>query len=234
MTSIPVARLVTVADGSPDPDLDVARAVTAQAGRRLGGLAATATYLDPGRPLFSGVMARNEYPAVVVPLLLSAARHLRHDLAWAAARSVAPVQLAGPLGPHPLLAEVMCRNLMAAGARRGDPVVMIAAGSSDPRPTQDLAVAGAMLGKRWGAPVRLATVGGPGRRPVDALTAARADGRVVIAPYVLTPGHLEQRIRTIAAGLGVCVVGDVIGTHSLVVDLVVRRYRALVAARVAA
>ena len=232
MTAMRPPLLVTVAERAPD--LDVARAVTAQARRRLGGLTATATCLEPGLSCFSGVLARNECSTLVVPLLLSTGRRIRHDLPAAAAGSVAPIRMARPLGPHPLLAEVMCRHLLSAGARRGDPVVMVAAGSDDPESTHDLAVAGEMLAKRWGARVRVATVAGLGPRPVDVITAARALGRVAIAPYVLAPGHFEQRIRTIAAGLGVSAVGDVIGAHPLVADLVVRRYRASAAARLAA
>ncbi|CUR55480.1 Putative CbiX family protein (fragment) [metagenome] len=233
--TLPTPRLVTVAHGTRHPEgNDVARMISAQAGRRLGGLPTISTYVELCEPSFGGVMASNEHPAVVVPLLLSTGHHVRHDLPSAAAGSLAPVRMARPLGPHPLLAEVMCRNLMAAGARRGDPVVMVAAGSNDPASTHDLAVAGAMLGKRWGAPVRVATVGGLGRRPVDVIAGARAHGRVVIAPYLLAPGHFEQRVRTIAAGLGVSVVGDIIGAHSLVADLVVRRYRALAADSLAA
>ncbi|MGD9961662.1 sirohydrochlorin chelatase [Nocardioides sp.] len=229
------ARLVTVAhDTAALDDNAVARLITGQAARRLGRLASVSTYVGAGDPSFASVMRDNAAPAVVVPLMLSTGEQLRRRLALALDASRSPVLIARPLGPHPLLAEVMCRHLMAAGARRGDPVVMVAAASSDRDWPDDLRAMGAMLGQRWGAPVRVASVGGPGRQPVEAVAAARSDGRVAIVPYVLTPGHLDQRIRAIAAGLGVATVADVIGAHSLVSDLVVRRYRALVAARLAA
>ncbi len=229
------ARLVTVAHGTRQAaGNEIARAITAQASRRLGGLPAISTYVELCDPGFSAVMAENESPAIVVPLLLSTGFHVRHDLPEAIDSSSGPVLLARPLGPHPLLAEVMCLRLLAAGARRGDPVVMVAAGSTDADSLIDLNAAGRMLGARWGAPVRVATVAGVGRRPVDVVPEARADGRVAIAPYLLAPGHFEQRIRTIGAGLGVASIGEVVGAHSLVADLVVRRYRGLLAARVAA
>jgi sirohydrochlorin ferrochelatase len=228
-------RLITVAHGTRHPEGNqVARTITTLAGRRLGGLPPISTYVELCAPSLTQVMADNQVPAIVVPLLLSTGFHVRHDLPQALEGSRAPVRMARPLGPHPLLAEVICRHLVAAGARRGDPVVMVAAGSTDPTSAIDLDAAGAMLGKRWGAPVRVATVAGVGRRPVDVISEARADGRVAIAPYLLAPGHFEQRIRTIAAGLGITTVAEIIGPHPLVADLVARRYWALVRADLAA
>jgi sirohydrochlorin ferrochelatase len=228
-------RLVTVAHGTRSTDgNEVARSITAQASRRLGGVPSVASYVELCLPGFEKVMAANEVPTVVVPLLLSTGHHMRHDLPTAIARSQPPVRMSRPLGPHPLLAEVMCLRLRAAGARRGDPVVMVAAGSNDPDADIDLAAAGRMLRARWGAPVRVATVGGNGRSPVDVIAEARADGRVAVAPYLLARGHFEQRIKALATVLRVSSIAEVLGAHPLVADLVVRRYRALAAARLAA
>jgi sirohydrochlorin ferrochelatase len=231
----PQPRLVTVAHGTRTrAHNEVARSITAQASRRLGKVPAVASYVELWEPSFDSVMARNEDPAAVVPLLLSTGHHIRHDLPNAVALSRPRVRMARPLGPHPLLAEVMCLRLRAAGARRGDPVVLIAAGSNDPDAHIDFAAAGRMLRARWGAPVRVATVGGTGASPADVIAEARLDGRVAVAPYLLAPGHFERRIKTLATMLRVSAVADVIGAHPLVADLVVRRYRALVAASLAA
>src|SRR6202030_2247536 len=83
-------------------------------------------------------------PAVVVPLLLTAAYHSKADIpaqlaAAAAARPGLDVVCAGTLGPHPLLLAALERRLREAGAAAGDAVarartgvVLAAAGSSDP------------------------------------------------------------------------------------------------------
>lgn len=241
-------RLVTVAPGGREEwENETALAVTSHASRKLGRLPSLATYLDLAEPCFGTVMAENDAPAVVVPLLLSTGRLMRRDLPARVAASSVPVRMSRPLGPHPLLAEVMCQRLSAAGARRGDPVVLVADTGCDVvplheqaltggpfDPLHDLELAGRMLQARWGAPVLVSTVGGAGRAPAEAITEARTMGRAAVAPYVLSPGLSEHRIKTLAHALRVGAIADVIGAHPLVADLVVRRYRALLAAARAA
>lgn len=180
-------------------------------------------------------MAQNEGPAIVVPLLLSTGYHVRHDLPRAMLQSPVPVRMARPLGPHPLLADAMCWRLRAAGAQLGDPVVMVAAGSNDPASEADLAEAGRLLAGRWGGPVRVTTVGGLGTPAVEAIRAfgnSREFGssRVAVAPYLLAPGHFAKRVQVIARSAGVGTVAEVLGAHPLVVEVVCRRYRTVVAA----
>lgn len=218
-------RLITVAHGTRQRDANLtARSITAQAARRLGGVAHTTAYVELHPPLFTLVMAQQAEPSIVVPLLLSTGYHLRHDLPealnpWAT--------MARPLGPHPLLAEVMCHRLSGAGARRGDPVVMVAAGSNDPAVDADLEVARALLQARWGAPVQVATLGGRGRRLPEVLAESSAHGTPVLAPYLLAKGHFATRASTEARRLGVARVAGVLGDHPLVAELVARRYRAI-------
>ncbi|KQZ75498.1 sirohydrochlorin chelatase [Nocardioides sp. Root151] len=218
--------LVTVAHGTRmSAGNRIAVAITAQARRRLD-VAATASYVELCQPHFADVMTSAQGPTVVVPLLLSSGFHTRVDLPGAVTRSAYPVRLAGPLGPHPLLAEVMVRRLLGAGARPDDPVVMAAAGSNDPAALVDLAEMTRLLRRRWDGPVHLATVGGRGRRVHDTVAAARAGGRVAVVPYLLAPGHFLGQVRRRAASAGATVVADVIGADPLVAELVVRRYLA--------
>jgi sirohydrochlorin ferrochelatase len=207
----------------------VARAITIQAARRLGCVPATAAYVELARPLIVDEMAANAAPAIVVPLLLSTGYHVRHDLPRAMRQSPVPVRMARPLGPHPLLADAMCWRLRAAGAQLGDPVVMVAAGSNDPASEADLAEAGRLLAGRWGGPVRVATVGGQGTPAVDAIREF-GTARVAVAPYLLAPGHFAKRVQVIARSAGVGTVAEVLGVHPLVVEVVCRRYRAVLAA----
>lgn len=230
-------RLVTVAHGTRVPSGNlVSAAITARAARRLGRRAdGVRSYVELASPLFGDVMAASQVPQVVVPLLLSTGYHVKHDIPLMAASAPARTLLAPPLGPHPLLAEVMCQRLRGAGARPGDPVVLVAAGSNDPDAANDLATAGRLLQARWGAPVRVATVSGEGRPVAEVVEEARADGRVAVAPYLLSPGHFSRRVDTLARAAGAACVADVLGPHPLVVELVLRRYHAtLAASRVAA
>jgi len=225
-------RLVTVAHGTRHATGNfVARSITAQAGRRLGGVSSTTSYVELCSPLFSRVMGETEEPVAVVPLLLSTGYHIRHDLPSA----LAPGAVMGaPLGPHPLLAEVMCHRLRGSGARRGDPVVLVATGSNDPLSLRDVAMAGRLLQARWGAPVRISTLSGLGPRPIEVINAMKPLGEVAVAPYLLAPGHFLDRTAAMARCAGITRVAGAIGDHPLVAELVARHYRALVAPLVAA
>ncbi len=216
--------LVTVAHGTRHgPGNAVAAAVTAAAGERLG-TSARASYVELCEPLFATVMAGLQQPAVVVPLLLSTGFHVRVDLPEAVAGASAPVLMGGPLGPDPLLAHAQVERLREAGAEPGAPVVLVAAGSSDPLATADLEAAADLLGERWGGPVRVATLTALGDRP-----AAVVRPGDVVSPYLLSPGYFADRARRESLAAGAVVVADVMGTHQAVVDLVVQRASALVA-----
>ena len=200
-------RLVTVAHGTRHaPGNTVARTLTARAAARLD-LPWVASFVELAAPLYS---ALDQRPSVVVPLLLSTGHHVRHDLGGLR-----------PLGPDPLLAAAQVARLLEAGAEPGQPVAMVAAGSRDPLAMRDLMVATAYLSAAWGGPVRLATLGGLGRRPADVVRPGDA-----VSPYLLAPGHFADRCRE-SGGL----VAGVIGTHATVVELVVRRAREQLAGR---
>ena len=214
-------RLVTVAHGTrTGAGNRVAAELTAAAGRRLG-LTAVASYVELCEPSLASVVRGSREPTVVVPLLLSTGYHLRHDLPRAVGTAPGRVVLGGGLGPDPLLAAAQADRLRAAGAVPGQPVVMVAAGSKDPLATRDLSAAARVLARVWGGPVSLATLAGPGARPVELVTPEHA-----VSPYLLAPGHFARRAATESATSHH--VADVIGAHPLVVDLVVARVSALV------
>lgn len=205
-----MTRLVTVAHGTRhEPGNEVATAVTARAGARLG-LPAVTSYVELAEPLFSNIMATGEASVVVVPLLLSAGHHIRRDIGAGRA-----------LGPHPLLAVAQVTRLIEAGARPGQPVVMVAAGSRDPLAIRDLTLAARILSQMWGAPARLATLAGIGPRPAEMVQTGDA-----ISPYLLAAGHFAARAKADSLAAGASVVADVIGAHQAVVDLVVSRAHA--------
>lgn len=216
-----MTRLLTVAHGTRHlPGNDVARRVTELAGLRLG-LPAMCSYVELAAPLFAdAVAAPRPGTTVVVPLLLSTGYHLRHDLPAAVEAAASPVLLGPALGPHRLLAEAQAERLRSAGARPGQPVVMVAAGSRDPLATLDLTAAADLLAAVWGGPVELATLAGLGRRPGEVV---RRDSAV--SPYLLAEGHFADRTR--AESAGAALVAAVLGVHERVVDLVVARAEVL-------
>lgn len=217
-------RLVTVAHGTRHPTGNrVAAALTRAAGERLG-LAGEVSYVELHAPLVGDVVASSEEPAVVVPLLLSTGYHVRHDLPRAVAPAVAPVRLAGPLGPDPLLAAAQVDRLLAAGATPGQPVVLVAAGSRDPAAAADLQAAADLLSGAWGAPVRSATLAGLGPRPLDVVRPGDA-----VSPYLLAPGFFATRAGELARSAGATCVAAPLGPHRRVVDVLVARAAAVLA-----
>ncbi|WP_121257006.1 sirohydrochlorin chelatase [Nocardioides ferulae] len=217
-------RLVTVAHGTRlAAGNEVARQVTAAAGESLG-MAAVCSYVELSEPLFADVLAGSSAPTVAVPLLLSTGFHLRTDLPAAVAGAGGPVTLGPSLGPDPLLAQAQVARLVQAGARPGQPLVLVAAGSSDPLATDDLRAAASMLAEAWGGEVRLATLSGLGERPAQVVRAGDA-----VSPYLLADGFFAERCRDGALAAGAAMVAEVLGPHPLVVDLVVRRARSLLA-----
>jgi sirohydrochlorin ferrochelatase len=251
--------LVAVAHGSRDPRAaatvtELLSAVRARApSRGLPGLDVRAAFLDhcaPSLPQVLGSVSADGGPAVVVPLLLTAAYHSKADIparlaAAAAARPGLDVASAGTLGPHPLLLAALERRLREAGVtvddagtRAATSVVLAAAGSSDPAANATIAdLAARWAGERgWRAVVPgYASAAGP--RPAEAVRALRDGGagfgagaaRVVVATYLLAPGHFADKIRVAALGAGANLVAEVLGAAPEVADVVLDRYLAAVA-----
>lgn len=201
----------------------MAREITAAAGSLLG-MESTASYVELVEPLFADAVQALDGPAVAVPLLLSTGYHVQVDLPRAVGAAPWPVALGGALGPDRLLARAQAERLVAAGAVAGQPVVLVGTGSADPASLIDLEGAVHELAREWEAPVRLATLGGLGPRLADVLQPGDA-----VSPYLLATGFFHGRLREVATSLGAGVVADVIGPHPLVVELVVKRARALLA-----
>lgn len=224
MSAHPSPLLVTVAHGTRRAGgNETARRLTAAAAERLG-VAATAAYVELSEPLLADVVAGLRAPAVVVPLLLSTGFHVRQDLpaACAGAPTGVPVALGRPLGPDPLLARAQVDRLLEAGAQPGEPLVMVAAGSTDLLAWRDLRGATRLLAEEWGGRVRLATLSGYGRRPEEVLRPGDA-----VSTYLLSPGLFSRKVRDLAEGARASACADVLAEHPQVVDLVVERARDL-------
>ena len=194
--------LVACAHGTRNPAGRRLIAQLALAARGLRpGLETTAAFVDVQPPTVADVvagLAAAGRPAVVVPVLLSGGYHVHVDIARAVDGAENAVA-ARPLGPDPRLADVLRDRLLAVGADPDDPltaVVVAAAGSSDPRAVADVEHTADLLQRGWAGPVT--TGNGSAAQPSvpDAVAAARRGGaeRVVVAAYLLAPGHFADKL----------------------------------------
>jgi len=219
--------LVVLAHGSANPACTrTVEAVVSRVRYRLPGVPVRAAYVEISTPSLATVLADVEDEAVVVPLLCA-----QDHAAVAGPRSV----VANTLGPERLLATVTVQRLRAAGARSGQPVLMVVGGSKDPSAQGLTARAAGLLEDVWGGPVRAAHLTGHGQRMSEVVDDFRALGLAMpaVAPYFVAPGPLHDRTRAGARTLGLEVVADVLGDHPYVAEAVARRYRAATARRFA-
>lgn len=238
--------LLLVAHGSRDPrHAETVTALCARVRALLPGARVEVGYLDfaaPSVPEALRRLARARVRRVVaVPLLLSRAFHAKSDLPAVLHQATRrlpclTVVRAPVLGPAPELTAVVERRLGEAGVGRADRahtgVVLASAGSSDPEAilaSGRLAAAWQRTGGWHAVRPAFASATGPGT--ADVVRALRADGvrRIAVAPYVVAPGRLPDRIATSAREAGADVLAAEIGPAWEVAGLVVARYRMTVA-----
>ena len=211
----------------------VARLLLAVAAAR-PGLRVEPAFVDVQPPGVADVVARVTAAggsAVVVPLLLSAGYHVHVDVA--AAVDARPAAAASaPLGPDPLLVDLLVERLTQAGTSAADAVVVAAAGSSDPRSRRDVEAVVAALARRREGPV-VAAYGASARpRVPDAVAALRAEGaaRVVVAGYLLSAGFFHDRLARAGADAVTMPLASADGPDPRLVRIVLDRYDAAAAA----
>ncbi|MEU9132023.1 CbiX/SirB N-terminal domain-containing protein [Kitasatospora sp. NPDC048540] len=222
--------LVLVAHGSRDPSaVAETRRVAAMVAAARPDLDVHPAHLGLNAPLLPEVLAALDGPAVLVPLLLGRGHHAKVDLP--AALAAAPRltgAVAAPLGPDPLLTELLLLRLAQAGVRPGDgPVVLAAAGSRDPQAAADTEAQAALLAARLGVPVRpgYVTGAGPGVAATAAGLAALGAGPVAVAGYFTAPGDFAR----LAAAAWDGPATAPLGAHPLLVRLLLARYAAAAA-----
>jgi sirohydrochlorin ferrochelatase len=225
--------LIACAHGTRNPTGRRLVAELALAARaRRPGLTTTAAFVDVQPPTVVDVVAELAAAgqrAVVVPLLLSGGYHVHVDIAGAVA--AAPGTLAArPLGPDPRLVEVLYDRLVASGADPADPstaVVLAAAGSSDDRAVADVENTAALLQRTWAGPVTTGYGSAATPSVPDAVATARhaGAGTVVVAAYLLSPGHFHDKL----AGAGADVVTAPLLPDDRIAAVLLDRYDAAVA-----
>ncbi|MFF2148117.1 sirohydrochlorin chelatase [Kitasatospora sp. NPDC058190] len=224
--------LLLIAHGSRDPrHAATVAALVRQVRAQRPGLEVATAYLDHCAPRIPQVVGRLD-GAVAVPLLLNRAFHAKHDIPAALRAAGAALPVADVLGPSPLLLTALDRRLAEAGldvhsavvrARTG--VVLAAAGSSDPAAdAATRAVAAEWRRTRGWAAVEVAYASASGPRVPDALAALRAAGaaHTAVAPYLVAPGLLPDRIAEAASGADT--VADTLGPAPELAALLLERY----------
>ena len=214
--------LLAVAHGSRNPAAaDVVRKVATQIARLAPSLDVRVAFLGHAEPSLPAQLDAAGQGAVIVPLLLSSGYHLSADIAAAANASGARV--AAPLGPDQLLLIALAARLAEAGVPAGTPVVLAAAGSSDPAATHDVSAQADLLAAHLGVPVRAAFLSAAEptvTTAVDELR-ARTGGPVAIASYLLAPGQFQDQL----ARCGADFVTGPLGGHPALAGIVIDRYR---------
>ncbi|MFE8017274.1 sirohydrochlorin chelatase [Streptomyces antibioticus] len=227
--------LLVVAHGSRDPrHAATVHALVRRVRSLRPGLRVETGFLDFNIPSVPGVLeslaARGVRDVVALPLLLTRAFHAKADIP-AVLRDAPPrlrIRQAEVLGPSPLLISALERRLYEAGLTPADKsstgVVLASAGSTDPEAIAVIAdIAREWRHTGWCA-VRpaFASAALPGTE--DAVHALRRLGcaRVAVAPYVLAPGRLPDRIAHGASEADI--LADVLGPSPEVARLLLERY----------
>lgn len=230
----PVLLLCAHGSRSPLAQRSTARVVE-QAARLLPGTEVLETWVDVQTPDVAQRCAElADREVVIVPLLLAAGYHVRHDLELAV-RDRPHHVVVGALGPDPRLSALLARRLAepadrpeaAEGSAPGDPVVLIAAGSSDERAVADVRAQAEDLARRIGRPVQTAFVSAARPTASEAVAAVRErTGRpVTAASFLLSPGQFHDRAA--AAGperLSAPLLGED-GVAEEVLEIVLERWR---------
>ncbi|NHI16816.1 sirohydrochlorin chelatase [Microbacterium excoecariae] len=207
---------------SPEGRSTISRLVAAAA-RAIGDVPVRETYVDVQHPQVDEVVAATPGDAVVVPLLLSPGFHTSVDIGRAA-RSRPGVVATDTLGPHPLLADILAERVAALRPAPGDAVVLAASGSSRPEAAESVERVRDALTERLGRPVGVGYAYGATPKVAEAVADARraGAGRVIVASYVLAPGHFARLV----AGAGADATTAPLGDDPRVAEIVAERYRA--------
>lgn len=238
MTAHPV--LLVIAHGSRDPrHAATVHALTERVRAARPGLRVETAFLDhcaPGVPqVLDRLAAEGVREVVALPLLLTRAFHAKADipavLREAAARHARMrVRRADVLGPSPLLLAALERRLREAGLGPGDRpstgIVLASAGSSDPEAIAVIAEIAREWRRTGWCAVRPAFASASLPTTDEAVRALRAEGirHVAVAPYVIAPGFLPDRIARGAVTSGADVLADVLGDAPEVARLLLRRF----------
>lgn len=215
--------LLAVSHGTADVDGAAAiAALVAEVRAALADVDVIEAFVDVQQPDAAELAPQLDGPLVIVPLLLSSGFHVHHDLHGIAKTRPSTV-IADPMGPDPLLAEVLVQRLPDGN----DPVILAVAGSRDPRSLTDAEGMGALLETHLGRAVHLAYLAA--RQP-DLPTALAEHPNAIVSTYLLAQGYFFDLAQRQAADRALTMpLLDGGPVPQPLVDLVVARYDAAAA-----
>ncbi|WP_329454980.1 sirohydrochlorin chelatase [Streptomyces sp. NBC_01497] len=237
--------LLLIAHGSRDPRHAATVHALAERVRSLRPeLRVETAFLDFNAPSVPGLLDRLAAQArergarrevVALPVLLSRAFHAKTDIPavlreGSVRHPLLRIRQAPVLGPSPLLLRALDRRLAEAGLsavdRPSTGVVLAAAGSSDPEAAAVIAGIAREWARAGWCAVRPAFASASLPRTEDVVRELRAAGarRVAVAPYVIAPGRLPDRIVAGADAAGADVLAEVLGPAPEVARLLLARY----------
>ncbi|WP_406135935.1 sirohydrochlorin chelatase [Streptomyces sp. NBC_01089] len=229
--------LLVVAHGSRDPrHAATVRALTRRVRSLRPGARVETAFLDFAAPSVPEVLARlasdGVRDVVALPLLLTRAFHAKWDIPGVLREAPAGVRVrqAEVLGPSPLLLDALERRLYEAGLtpsrKRSTGLVLASAGSTDPEAIAVIAEIARELRHTGWCAVRPAFASAALPRTEDAVRELRASGvaHVAVAPYVIAPGRLPDRIEAGARAAGADVLSGVLGACGELARLLLARY----------
>jgi sirohydrochlorin ferrochelatase len=223
--------LLAVAHGSRHPAATATIAALVRQVERLAPvLDIQVAFVQHAEPSLADALDAAGPDVVIVPLLLSTGYHLTTDIAGAAtaidtaitATGLSP-RVAGSLGPDPLLVTALTARLAEAGVPAGTPLVLAAAGSSDPQAAAEVQGQADLLADELGDPVvaAFAAAARPSVTEAVADLRARTGGQVAVATYLLAPGYFYDQLRESGADW----VTPPLGDHPAIAAVVIDRYR---------
>jgi sirohydrochlorin ferrochelatase len=233
--------LVIAVPGPATPENeDVVANIAEVASGSCRGAAIKAGYLQGDTDSLTAVLdglGRGASPvAVIVPLMAFPDARVSTAIAAATHRAPLPCVVAQPLGPHPLLSEVLHVRLAEAGLARSTRVGrisivtaadgVIVGASGDAEAVQAAGVVAVLLASRLTIPVATAPVNDPAsvKEAANQLRAARV-ARVALAPCVIGPEAAPGALAAVAAETGVACSAP-LGGHHAIGQLVAIRYGA--------
>jgi len=220
--------LLAVAHGSRNQAAaDVVNTLARQVRRLAPFIDVHVAFIGHAEPSLSAGLGGAGSNPVIVPLLLSAGYHLSADIAGAA--TAAGARVADPLGPDELLLTALTARLTEADVPARTPVVLAAAGSSDPAGAADVRKQADLLAERLGAPVvgAFAAAVPPSVPEAVAELRDRTGQPVAVASYLLAPGHFQDLLQESGADW----VTEPLGGHPALAGLVIDRYRTAASSR---
>jgi hypothetical protein len=235
--------LVLAVPGTADADrADIGAQVAALAAQSCPGVDIRVGYLDGESLTLAECLlsdgadseGQDQFPSVIVPLLVSPTPALDPRLEQLAAQPSLPAIVAPHLGPHPLIAEALHGRLAEAGLARqarssglsisadGRGIVVLADVGEEA--ANAASVAAVLLASRLSVPVVPASLGNPASI-VDAVNMLTASGaaRPVLSPCLIGPEVNVAVLDDLSAALD-APCAPVLGAHQAIGQLVAIRY----------